>query len=177
MAEKQPYQALGTSDQWTAASESSTILGLREQIKGEASSTYKRLSKLHCADKTPANAGLLFPHGAAGVPQLAYDIAIMTSSTDKHNARSGEPGYQAVLICIGAISQGMRKGGAAARGQSRPNVISALESLLHVTAVALQKFQGNVLKEATAPSEIAGGLIDESLVLGKSWKSLLGGKK
>lgn len=108
---------------------------------------------------------------------LAYDIAILTSSTDEDSAQSERPQYQAVLTYIGSVTQGMRMGSAAAKGQSRPNPILALESLLHVTAVALEKFQGNVLKEAAAPTEIAGGLIDQSLVHGKSWKSLLGGRK
>lgn len=61
---------------------------------------------------------------------------------------------------------------AAAKGCPAATVNGALESLLDVTATALSKYRGNVLKDVTTPVEAAGGVIDESLVGSKekAWK-------
>lgn len=44
--------------------------------------------------------------------------------------------------------------------------------MLDVTATALSKYRGNVLKDVTTPMEAARGVIDESLVRSKekAWK-------
>jgi hypothetical protein len=65
----------------------------------------------------------------------------------------------------------------AAKGESRESIVAALQSLFEVTATALGKFQGNVFKSPSTPSEITGGMIDESLVKttkDSSWTSMFG---
>jgi hypothetical protein len=82
-------------------------------------------------------------------------------------------GYTAVL----SIPKGLgRIWCVAVQGQDADTVIGALRSLLDVTAAAMAKYQGNVLKGPSNPGEIAGGIIDEGLVKGgeKKWGGFLG---
>lgn len=77
--------------------------------------------------------------------------------------------YRAVLIYPSGISRTLT---AAARGDKRDTAIAAIGSLFHVTASALEKYQGNVLKDLASPVESAGGVVDESLIRqnkNKSW--------
>ena len=85
-------------------------------------------------------------------------------------------GYIAVLNIPKGIG---RVWAVAAQGQHADSVVGALRSLLDVTAAAMAKWQGSVLKGPSNPGEIAGGLIDEGLVKGggkdgKAWGGWLG---
>jgi len=103
---------------------------------------------------------------------MDYDVAIMTYTADDSMPSSSEKiKYQAVLTYAGSLGD-MRKGTIAAKGKPSNDAIAALEALLFVTATALEKFQGNVCKDASAPAAVADGMIDEALVYGKSWKSM-----
>ncbi|KAI6808104.1 hypothetical protein KC332_g13145 [Hortaea werneckii] len=137
------------------ADDRSITAALREQIK--------------------SNAGLLFPYGAAGSTQMAYDIVMMTVTADEHNVPSEKPKYQAVLTYNPGGS--FRHGSIAARSEPQNSAVEALESLLYVTSAALEKYQGNVAKEMGKPALVSGGIIDESIVFGKTWKEVFGGKK
>jgi hypothetical protein len=61
---------------------------------------------------------------------------------------------------------------AAAKSDSAETIHAALESLLNVLAMALERFEENLLRELTAPLASGGGVIDEHLVRGKEkgWK-------
>ncbi|KAM0698769.1 hypothetical protein Q7P36_000812 [Cladosporium allicinum] len=111
-----------------------------------------------------ANATLLFWHTRQnGAPTLVSEVGLMTGP-------SGD-GYIAVL----SIPKGIgRVWAVAAQGRSADSVVGALRSLLDVTAAALAKWQGSVLKGPSNPGEIAGGLIDEGLVKGRGegWEGL-----
>ena len=100
----------------------------------------------------------------------------MTDTADTNY--SSTPKYQAVLTYISGFGQAMRKNTVAAKGPPSDGVVTALESLLLVTAAALEKYQGNVVtKDLAVPVEIAGGVIDQGPALGKSWKSWVGREK
>jgi hypothetical protein len=102
----------------------------------------------------------------------------MTSSRDNSQRKVSGRQYEAVLTYPGGFVTTLRAGSLAARGPSRDSVIQALEGLLDVTASELEKFQGHVMQDADAPMEVAGGLVDESLVRGKSWwKGMMGGTR
>ncbi|GAB1735664.1 hypothetical protein NU219Hw_g4233t1 [Hortaea werneckii] len=137
------------------ADDRSMTAALREQIK--------------------SNAGLLFPHGTGGTAQLAYDIVMMTVTADEHNVPSEKPKYQAVLTYN--LGGSFRNGRIAARSEPQGSAVEALESLLYITSAALEKYQGNVATEMGKPALISGGMIDESIVFGKTWKEMFGGKK
>jgi hypothetical protein len=99
----------------------------------------------------------------------------MTASVDQEtHAGVKQGGYTAVLT----IPAGMgRNWTIAAKGESRESILAALQSLFEVTATALEKFQGNILKSPTSPGEIAGGMIDKSLMKttrDSSWISMFG---
>lgn len=100
---------------------------------------------------------------------------MMTCTVDEHNVPSEKPKYQAVLTYSTASS--FRHGSVAARGEAQDSAIEALESLLFVTAAALEKYQGNVAKEMGKPAMIAGGIVDSALIFPKTWKETFGGKK
>jgi hypothetical protein len=123
-----------------------------------------------------ANARLLFPASqAVGATQLVCEIGVMAVSGDqeKHTATM-QRGYTAVLTIPTGTG---RNWTVAAKGESRESIVAALQSLFEVTAMALEKFQGNVFKSQSTPSEIAGGIIDESLVKttkDSSWTSMFG---
>jgi hypothetical protein len=118
----------------------------------------------------------LFPASqAAAATQQVCEIGVMAASVDQEkHADLKHGGYTAVLT----IPTGMgRNWTLAAKGESRESIVAALQSLFEVTATALEKFQGNVFKSPSTPSEIAGGLIDESLVKtskDSSWTSMFG---
>lgn len=71
----------------------------------------------------------------------------------------GQSGYYAVLTVPTGPNRSV-----AAKGQNCDTIVGALRSLFDVTAAALVKYQGNILNNPGRPGEIAGGLIDESLV-------------
>ncbi|RMY99790.1 hypothetical protein D0860_08200 [Hortaea werneckii] len=146
------------------ADDRSMTAALREQIKS-----------IKIDRECAANAGLLFPHGAAGSTQLCYDIVMMTVTADEHNVPSEKPKYQAVLTYNPGGS--FRHGSIAARSEPQDSAVEALESLLYVTSAALEKYQGNVAREMGKPALVSGGMIDESIVFGKTWKEVFGGKK
>ncbi|TKA23691.1 hypothetical protein B0A50_06527 [Salinomyces thailandicus] len=122
-----------------------------------------------------ANAGLLFPYGTQASASYGYDIPMITVTTDEHNVPTEKPLYQALLTYVS--SAGSRHNNLAARGEPSPSAIEALESLLFVTASALERYQGNVLKEMGKPAMVAGGMVDEGIVFGKTWKEVFGGRK
>lgn len=97
----------------------------------------------------------------------------MTASTDSEKQSDASTSmYQAVLTYPSGIT---RTWAAAAKGEPRPTVEDAVHSLFHVIASALEKYQGNVMKEIGEPLEIAGGVIDRKLVQpgkDRSWKSI-----
>lgn len=99
----------------------------------------------------------------------------MASSADQGNhSHPMNNGYTAVLAVPTSTNRGLYT---AAKGESRETFIAALQSLLDVTAAALEKYQGNIFKAPSSPSEMAGGFIDQSLVKQgkeKSWGSFLG---
>lgn len=116
----------------------------------------------------------MFPHGVnppAG-PQIAYDIVVATYTADEPLASAEKVKFQALLTYANGIGEN-RRANVAAKGQPSDDLISAYEALLLVTASALEKYQGNVCKEATMPTSIANGMIDEALIHGRSWKSML----
>jgi hypothetical protein len=95
------------------------------------------------------------------------EVGVLTGVTGR--------GYTAVL----SIPKGIgRVWAVAAQGQDSDTVVGALRSLLDVTAAALAKYQGSVLKGMGSPGEIAGGIVDEGLVKGgrdgKAWGGFLG---
>lgn len=64
----------------------------------------------------------------------------------------------------------------AAKGGICPTVESAVESLFMVTASALDRYQGNVVREIGDPTDAAEGVIDASILRrqgkGRSWASI-----
>jgi hypothetical protein len=91
---------------------------------------------------------------------------------DRPNERSSSTkprAYRAVLM----FPKGMNSTWtAAAKSDSAETIHAALESLLNVLAMALERFEENLLRELTAPLASGGGVIDEHLVRGKEkgWK-------
>lgn len=85
---------------------------------------------------------------------------------------------QRSYIAILTIPTGIgRNWSVAAKGESCESIVAALHSLFEVTATGLEKFQGNIFDGPRSPGEIAGGLIDESLMKqnkGYSWSSVFG---
>lgn len=76
-------------------------------------------------------------------------------------ALPAQSGYYAVLTVPTRLDPNRS---VAAKGQNRDTILGALRSLFDVTAAALAKYQGNILRNPSDPGNIAGGLIDESLV-------------
>lgn len=99
----------------------------------------------------------------------------MTNSGDQEmQSQSMQRGYLAILTIPTGIGN---KWSVAAKGESCERVIAALQSLFEVTATALEKFQGNLFKNSNAYSNLAGGLIDQSLLRQSgtgSWASVFG---
>ena len=66
--------------------------------------------------------------------------------------------------------------GIAAKGGICPTVDAAVESLFMVTATALERYQGNVMREIGKPADVAEGMIDTGLLRrqskDKSWGSI-----
>jgi hypothetical protein len=123
-----------------------------------------------------ANGRLLFQASQpVGATQPICEIGVMAVSGDQEKrADLKHGGYTAVLTIPTGIG---RNWTLAAKGESRESMVAALQSLFEVTATALEKYQGNVFRSPTSPSEVAGGLIDESLVKTSkvsSWTSMFG---
>jgi hypothetical protein len=77
--------------------------------------------------------------------------------------------YRAVLM----FPKGMNSSWtAAAKGDAAETIHAALESLLNTLAMALERFEENLLRDLSTPLVSGGGVIDESLVRGKDkgWK-------
>lgn len=66
--------------------------------------------------------------------------------------------------------------GIAAKGEFCPTAESAVESLFIVTATALEKYQGNVMRAVGQPVDVAEGVIDTGLLRrqskDRSWGSI-----
>jgi hypothetical protein len=124
-----------------------------------------------------ANARLLFSASkAVGATEQVCEVGVMTAHAGQEQEKhtSTQRGYTAVLTIPTGIG---RNWSMAAKGETRESLLAALQSLFEVTATALEKFQGHVFKSPTTPSEIAGGMIDESLVKStkdSSWTSMFG---
>ncbi|KAM0693520.1 hypothetical protein Q7P36_006775 [Cladosporium allicinum] len=121
----------------------------------------------------PANARLLFPNAcSSGDINPLFDIVIMAANGERPNERSSSTrprAYRAVLM----FPKGMNSSWtAAAKSDSAETIHGALESLLNVLAMALERFEENLLRELTTPLASGGGVIDESLVRSKDkgWK-------
>jgi len=155
---------------------------LRTQIKCKSSThpvtphlppSINQPTKTQTDAHPPANARLLFPNAcSSGDINPLFDIVVMAANGDRPAERSSSTrprGYRAVLM----FPRGMNSSWtAAAKSDSADTVHGALESLLNVLAMALERFEENLLKDLTTPLSSAGGVIDESLVRSKDkgWK-------
>ena len=91
------------------------------------------------------------------------------SHPSERSASTRPRAYRAVLM----FPKGMNSSWtAAAKSDSAATVHTALESLLNVLAMALERFEENLLKDLSIPLASGGGLIDEGLVRtkDKGWK-------
>ena len=126
-------------------------------------------------DHRAANAALLFPGARQPGANHTSEIGVMAASgDDEKHSHTILRRYTAVLTVPGGIGS---KWVVAAKGQRCESVIAALQSLFEVTATALEKFQGNLLKSSNSLCEIADGLVDESLLKHAGngpWTSLFG---
>lgn len=130
------------------------------------------------------NAGLILNTRPSGAIHDSYEIGIMTADVAAAtSSERKEPSndycragmsFQAILIYGYGAYRDSRA--IAARGGIRPTVDSALESLFMVTATALERYQGNVMREIAQPTDVAEGTIDTGVLRrrgkDKSWGSI-----
>ncbi|KAI7208456.1 hypothetical protein KC333_g9139 [Hortaea werneckii] len=132
------------------------------------------------------NAGLILNTGPLGATEDFSEIGIMTAVADdididaagkqgeKTQTRQESQAFQAILT----YRYGMNCSsiGIAVKGGICPSVESAVESLFMVTATALEKYQGNVMRDVGQPVDVAEGVIDTGLLRrqskDKSWRSI-----
>lgn len=137
---------------------------LRTQIKGGFSPLMlvERLTGLRSANAVLWSSEARAPFA----PSRISEVDLIADGGGQEKTKRG---YTAILT----VSTGFDRGWSiAAKGEGRESVVAALRSLLNVTAVALEKFRGNVFKIPNSPGEIAGGLINECLAektKDKSW--------
>ena len=119
-----------------------------------------------------ANAALLFPAArATAAIEPICEVGVMADSSVDQEKRthSSQRGFTAILTVPTGIG---RNWSVAAKGQSCDSIVASLHSLFEVTAAGLEKYQGNIFNGLDSPTDIGGGLMDESLVKqtkGNSW--------
>lgn len=98
--------------------------------------------------------------------------------TNSGNQEKRSQPTQRRCVAVLTIPTGIgNKWSVAAKGESCESAVAALRSLFKVTATALEKFQGNVFKDSNTYSDVAGGLIDQSLLKQSGsgpWASVFG---
>ncbi|KAI6844962.1 hypothetical protein KC367_g584 [Hortaea werneckii] len=125
------------------------------------------------------NAGLLLDNRPPGSTLNFYEIGIMTADVDAGGGEKGlnrqEPEkFQAILTYRYGINGSSVA--LAAKGGICATADLAVESLFKVTATALEKYQGNVMRDMSSPEDIASGAIDADVLRrqgkDRSWASI-----
>ncbi|KAI6853630.1 hypothetical protein KC323_g9255 [Hortaea werneckii] len=128
-------------------------------------------------EQIKVNAGLILNTRPFGATEHFSEIGIMTADLV---ATEGEKGphrsqqqpaphsFQAILTYHYGMNCSSK--GIAAKSGICPTAEAAVESLFMVTATALERYQGNVMRDIGQPTDVADGVIDTGFLRRQSNK-------
>ncbi|KAI6854598.1 hypothetical protein KC343_g14679 [Hortaea werneckii] len=126
-------------------------------------------------EQIKVNAGLILNTRPFGATEHFSEIGIMTADLvategEKGPHRSQQTGHSFQAILTYHYGMNCSSKGIAAKSGIRPTAEAAVESLFMVTATALERYQGNVMRDIGQPTDVADGVIDTGLLRRQSNK-------